>query len=438
MSKLPSTQMARAGLVGSTALKVGVGKLKGKAKRPFLSEIEKQSDKEQQQDAEAELLFKAITQLRGTAVKLAQMLGMETDLLPKRVTDELAKSYYQIPPLNRVLVRKAILDELGDTPENLFARFDSVAMAAASLGQVHIAELNDGQAAAVKIQYPGIHVSIESDMKLLRKLSGGGIKFLPKHRQPSPQVLEKTLIEIAERLKEETNYVLEAESTAWFRENLKIDGVSVPEVYKEYCAERVITTQLLDGVHLDKWLATDPPQDCKDRAAQKIYDVFVTSTMELGRVHADPNPGNYLFKPNGDISLIDFGCVKSLGEVFVKNLPKLLHAFYLADINKIIEAYAAIGVTLTFKNREELQAVMQPVAEWFSLPVKEAYFDFKEHAGYNHSGFELLKNMSEKSGLDSMNEDFIFFDRTLYGLFRIFERLDAKVFMRAHWEKRWA
>ena len=137
MSKLPSTQLARAGVVGSAAMKLGVGKIKTKVKRPFLSESASQRSEEQREDQEAELLFKAITQLRGTAVKLAQMLGMETEVLPERVRQELSKSYHQVPPLNRVLVRKVIQDELGSTPEDLFKEFDSTALAAASLGQVH-------------------------------------------------------------------------------------------------------------------------------------------------------------------------------------------------------------------------------------------------------------------------------------------------------------
>jgi len=256
MSDLPSSQLARAGVVGSTAMKLGVGKLKSKAKRPFLSKQEIQHATESQYDDDAEILFKAITKLRGTAVKLAQMLGMETDLLPDRVIEELSKSYHQVPPLNRVLVQKVISKELGKSADQVFEKFNPVAMAAASLGQVHRATIDSGKVVAVKVQYPGIHVSIESDLKLLRKLTASGIRLLPKQKKPNRDVLETSINEIGLRLMEETNYQLEADRTRWFKQNLCIDGIHVPEVFDQYSTDRIITTEMLSGLHIDDWLAT--------------------------------------------------------------------------------------------------------------------------------------------------------------------------------------
>jgi len=338
MSDLPNTQLSRAGIVGTTAVKIGVGKLKSKVKRPFLDDSAKLAEKAKQEDADAEILFKAITQLRGTAVKMAQMLGMETELLPERIRTELAKSYHQIPPLNRVLVRKVIQEELGEAPENLFREFNTEALAAASLGQVHRAVLNDGQIVAVKIQYPGIHVSIDSDMKLLSKLSASGMKFLPKHRQPNKDVIENTVQEIGDRLREETDYLLEAENTRWFKNNFHLDCIDVPKVFDDYSSSRVITTQMLDGQHLDDWLASNPSQEQRDRAAQLIYDSFIHSTTVLGRTHADPNPGNYLYAKDGRIGLIDFGCIKKFSPRFVENIPTLLRAFYRNELQEILAA----------------------------------------------------------------------------------------------------
>jgi len=437
MSKLPSSQLARASVVGSTAVKLGVGKLKIKAKRPFLSEQGKQKAKESQYDEDADILFKAITKLRGTAVKMAQMLGMETDLLPERVREELSKSYHQVPPLNRVLVEKAINKEFGKGSNQVFEMFNPVAMAAASLGQVHRAQVDDGTDVAVKLQYPGIHISIESDLKLLRKLAASGIRMLPKQRQPNKEVVETSIDEIGSRLMEETDYLLEAQNTRWFKENLSVDGVQTPKVYDRYCTDRVITTELLDGLHIDDWLATGPSQKVRDEAAQRIYELFIHSTVAFGRVHADPNPGNYLFKENGELALIDFGCVKQLSRHFTEHFPTLLYAFYLDDIDKIISAYSNLGMRVAPKLAVECEKVLRPFGEWLSRPIKEPYFDFKKNNDYTSSGLSLLKDLSEMPFLESVEEDFIFFDRTLYGLFKIFERLEAKVYMRKHWEKIW-
>ncbi len=437
MSDLPSSQLARAGVVGTTAMKIGVGKLKNKAKRPFLSEQGKQDAVLMQHDADAEVLFKAITKLRGTAVKIAQMLGMESDLLPDKVREELSKSYHQVPPLNRVLVQKVITGEFGKSSDQIFEKFDHVAMAAASLGQVHRAEVDNGREVAVKVQYPGIHVSIDSDLKLLRKLSASGIRLLPKQKQPKKEVVDTSIDEIGARLIEETNYRHEAENTRWFKQNLFIDGIEVPDVFDQYSSDRVITTELLDGLHIDDWLATNPSQKMRDKAAQLIYELFIHSAVELGRVHADPNPGNYLFRDNGTLALIDFGCVKKLGKHFRQKLPPLLYAFYIDDLDEIVNAYSELGMRLAPEFASEYEKVLRPFGEWLSRPIQEPYFDFKQNSDYTSSGLPVLKGLSENPFLESVEEDFIFFDRTLYGLFKIFERLEAKVYMRAHWEKIW-
>jgi len=437
MSKLPNSQIARATVVGSTAMKLGVGKIKSKAKRPFLSQAARDTDEVNQQDKEAELLFQAITKLRGTAVKLAQMLGMETDLLPQRVRDELSKSYHQVPPLNRVLVEKVITKEFGVSSKDLFESFDSVALAAASLGQVHRAVIDNGQQVAVKVQYPGIHVSIESDLKLLEKLSSNALRVLPKHKQPKKGIVDTSIKEIGERLMEETDYQLEAKQTRWFKDNLHIEGIESPSVFDEFCTDRVLTTQMLEGVHLDAWLETNPSQAHRDKAAQLIYDLFVHSTLHLGRVHADPNPGNYLFKPNGELALIDFGCVKTLSQHFIDHLPALLRAFYLDDIDEIKSAYADIGMRIVPDASEEYEQVVRRFGSWLSLPIKEPYFDFKVNSDYTSTGLKLIKELSETPCLETVEKDFIFFDRTMYGLFKIFERLEAKVYMRSHWEGLW-
>lgn len=437
MTKIPSTQLARAGVVGSTAVKMGMGKLKAKAKRPFLSSTAQAHDKLQREDAEAELLFKAITQLRGTAVKLAQMLGMESEVLPERVRQELSKSYHQIPPLNRVLVRKVVQQELGKVPEKLFKSFDSSAMAAASLGQVHRAVTNDDEPIAVKVQYPGIHVTIDSDMQLLGTLVSGGTKLIKKDLRPNEEIVKQSLSEIAERLREETDYINEADNTRWFNEHLKMEGVETPAVFDEYSSQRVITTELMAGMHLDEWLATHPSQAQRDRAAQHIYNVYFHSATQLKRLHADPNPGNYLFKENGDIVLIDFGCVKTLSDNFVAHIPSLLHAFYEGNYEKIVGAYSDMGMKITTNSKDDYDTVLRPFGEWISLPFQGEFFDFKENTDYTVKGRNLIQEMAHMPSFETVEEDFIFFDRTIYGLFKIFEQLEAKVACLDPWKKLW-
>lgn len=421
---IPAGKWQRASIVGSTALKVGLREVQHKVKRPFLSAQRQQAAQQEVDDHNARLLFDTLTQLRGTALKAAQMLSMEVELLPERYRRELEKSFHQVPPLNRVLVRKALQEQFGKPPEHLFATFDSTAFAAASLGQVHAATLPDGTPVAVKIQYPGIHVAMDNDMLLLRGIA---------RSLPNAEIALQSLDEIRARLREEVDYLLEADNTRWFGEHLQRDGVSVPQVFDAYCGERVITTQRLEGKHLDAWLAGNPSQAVRDCAAQHLYDTFAHSVRQLHRLHADPNPGNYLFYPDGSVSLLDFGCVKQLSPAFVSVLPRLLWAFHDDDYDATFAVYRELGMEHSNASPTWYQEVLRPFAEWAARPLRADSFDFGKHSDYTSKAREIIHNLAKTSGLNKVADEFIFFDRTIYGLCKIFERMGATVRIRQHW-----
>lgn len=423
---LPEGKWARAGIVGSTALKVGLREVQHKVKRPFMSVERQQEDKQTLDDKNAQLIFNALTQLRGTALKAAQMLSMEVEILPERYRKELEKSFHQVPPLNRVLVRKSIQEQLGQPPEYVFANFNDVAFAAASLGQVHHASLPDGTAVAVKIQYPGIHVAMDNDMKLMRKLAPS---------LPNPQMVLQSLEEVHARLLEEVNYAHEAQATQWFAEYLKLAGVHIPKVYPEFSGVRVLTTELMAGQHLEAWLATNPSQEVRNRAAQNLYDMMVRSTCQLQRLHADPNPGNYLFQADGSVSLIDFGCTKQFSPEFSHILPQLLQAFLDDDVESALAAYRVLGMDHRPNSERWYEDVLQPFAQWVSLPMRQESFDFSHHHDYTSRAREVIQRLSQNTTLNKIANDFIFFDRTVYGLCKIFERMGAQVRVRHHWIK---
>ena len=424
MAELPEGQFSRAAVVGTTALKLGLGQLRGKAKKTFAGD-----DADSVQDAldeeTAEQLFEALVKLRGTAIKLAQMLGMESGLLPEKMRKELEKSWHQVPPLNRVLVRKVLKEEFNRTPKELFTEFDSEAFAAASLGQVHRAVLDKESEVAVKIQYPGIHVAMESDIKLIRKIAVG---------LPNKKMTNLSIEEIHARLREELDYEMEATRTQWFRENLCIEGVEVPEVFPERSTARVLTTRLLPGNHIDEWLKTNPSQATRNKAAQNLYECFVRSVRELNCLHADPNPGNYLFRDDGSIGLVDFGCTRTLSQQFTSNLPGLLRAYCSGNGDDLLNAYAAVGMDFGNTGHETYEKYLKPFGEWLAKPFLQDEFDFSEHADYTGSGRQQIQGLSKIKDMESIAEEFIYFDRTVYGICKLFERLEAKVSMRKYWD----
>jgi len=420
MPDIPEGQFSRAAVVGSTALKIGMNQLRSKARGTFRS-IETDDGLD---DKSVQQLFDAMIKLRGTAIKLGQMLGLESGLLPDNVQKELQKSWHQIPPLNRVLVRKVMLDEFGCTPDQLFREFESTAFAAASLGQVHNALLSDGSRVAVKIQYPGIHVAMQSDISLMRKVIIG---------LPQRKIATITLDEIEDRLTEELDYVGEATRTTWFYENLTTPGIHVPRVYSEYSTTRVLTTELMDGKHLDEWLQSNPDQEARDTAAQHIYDCFAECVHKLRRLHADPNPGNYLFRDDGTVVLIDFGCTRDLSEKFVSNLPGLLRAYSNDSPEQLYTAFVALDMKYGGSFDDAYHDVLQPFGKWLTQLFESEYFDFGKNPDYTTGARLLIQNMAKVKDLDQVAQEFIFFDRTTYGLCKVFERLQAKVRMRHHW-----
>ncbi|HZX30083.1 MAG TPA: AarF/ABC1/UbiB kinase family protein [Rhodocyclaceae bacterium] len=421
---VPEGRLVRAGIAGTTAVRLGLNQLGHRIKRPFLSAGREQEARETLDDRNARLLFEALSQLRGTALKAAQMLCMEVDLLPEAYRRELGKSCHRVPPLNRVLVRKVLVEEFGQPPEALFSHFESEAFAAASLGQVHAAILHDGTRAAVKIQYPGVAAAIDSDLGMLRQMARG---------LPNPQLMQHALEDVHARLREEVDYRKEADNLDWFRRHLPPAMAQVPPLVAERCGGRVLTAALADGQHLDQWLAANPGQAARNRVAQGLYDLFVHSLLGLRRLHADPNPGNYLFAPDGALTLLDFGCVKDISPAFAQSLPRILRAYRDDDPATLFQAYGAVGMAYGKDFQRLYEDVLRPFGRWLVEPLRSDSFDFATPGDYTARGKEAFNRLSDLRGLNRLADELIYFDRTFYGLCKLFERLGAEVRMGHHW-----
>ena len=425
---IPTGKLARTGVAGSAILKAGSKHLTHAAMRPFLSEAARNAQRQQLDDDTAQILFKAFTRLRGTALKIAQMLSMESNLMPDWFRQEMSKSYHQVPPLGRPLIRKLVLQAFGKPPEEVFTRFDANAFAAASLGQVHSATGSQGEDLAVKLQYPGIDVTINSDLQLLR----GVIK--PTRYA---KLLLSSIDEIEQRLLEEVDYHHEAKSTEWFKAHLLLPGVIIPAVYRDYSSKRILTTERLQGMHLEAWLRSNPSQQERDHFGQKLYDIFTHSFYGLHSLHADPNPGNYLFAEDGSVGLLDFGCVRYYSADFVELMPQLLDAYLTRDAEKVISSYQRLGMVAQMTG-EELETfynqVLQPFGDWLTKPFKAGRFDFtNQTSSYTAEGLASFKQLSNVRKINNLANEFIYFDRTFFGLYQIFERMGACIDMKHQW-----
>ncbi len=428
MTEIPTGRLKRSGIAGATLLKVGGRHLQHAATRPFRSAASRDRQQQMLDTDTARMLFETFTQLRGTALKVAQMLSMETGLLPESMRKELSRAYHQVPPLGRPLVRKLLQQEFNQPPEALYAAFDSQAFAAASLGQVHAAQTHAGEPVAVKMQYPGIDITIGDDMQLLRSML---------RRTRFADLMRSSLDEIERRLREEVDYLQEAKNTSWFRKQLQLEGVIIPRVYPALSSRRVLTTHRLEGLHLEQWLAQNPTQEQRNHYGQRLYDVFVQSFYGLHALHADPNPGNYLFMAADQLGLVDFGCVRHFSIEFTALMPVLLHAYMNNDPSGVIATYQQLGMIADMPENELqafYQTTLRPFGDWLTQPFRSESFDFGSRGTtYTREGWKTIKQLSRVNKINGLADEFIFFDRTFFGLYQIFERMGAQVRMHHSW-----
>jgi len=425
---LPEGKLRRTAVGGKTAANVSGKVLKYLVKRPFLNKKDTKKAKQTLEKDYAAEIFKGLVMLKGTALKIAQMLSFELDIIPVAIRKELEKSYNQVPPINRALVRKAVLNAFSEPPETIFKEFDYDAFAAASLGQVHRAETVNGEKIAVKVQYPGVGKTIKSDIQMVRTLS-----------TPTPyaRFVLPVLEEIEMRLMEEVDYEQEAENTTYFHQNLKLKGLIIPSVKAELSNRTILSTDYLDGLSLDNWIATDPSQEERNRVAAILYEQFLISLFELRCLHADPNPGNFIVLKDGTVGLVDFGCVKRFTPAFVdlyKKISKVMvngskedYFFYLKEMN-------VLRSQVPPEKEEQIYVIFQKIVKWYARLYQSDLFDFGLNSDFILEGKKMMQDTYQFRKYFQPNPEFVFLNRTLYGLFRIFEKLKAQVRIRNPYE----
>lgn len=426
----PNGQLARGAIAGLAIARAGAAHLGHRAMALTRSEEQAEQARLAHEVRMGRILFSALNQLRGTALKASQMLSMELGFLPDGMRQELARAHYQVTPLNRALVIKLLRQEFGKGPDELFAQFEPEAFAAASLGQVHGAMLASGESVAVKLQYPGMAASIGSDMAMLRTLFqtlGQGSDSLPK-----ASIIERVFAEIELKLAEELDYQHEAEQLSWFAQAFDpMPGLVVPRTFPQFSSKRVLTMQRLPGLHLNEWLANRPSQAERDHYGQLLFDAFIYSMFELRRVQADPHPGNYLFMSGGQLGCLDFGCTKRLGEDFCTSIGAAWSALLRqpCDVLALQQAYLELGLiapTLTLRDfSEHLLPALADMLDWQVSPFRVAEYDFGQHP--SPPRMSAQQRQLAAGYLHAMAPELPYFDRAYLGLVQMLKSMSARV-----------
>jgi len=421
-----TSRIARGAITGVAAARIGAARLGHRLRTPS----------EQAQAAhEAEvgrILFGALGQLRGTALKVSQLLSMHPNLLPEGVRHELARAQHQALPLNRALVGRVFRQAFGQEPETLFTQFEPTAFAAASLGQVHRAQLAGHGTVAVKVQYPGIASTIASDMRLVR----AALRALAHTDLPLPAdaVVDSVVDEIEATLLREVDYLQEAEQLQWFARHAALPGVTVARPLLSHTRAQVLTQDYLPGLHLDAWLATQPAQALRDRAGQHLWDWFMHCSFTLGQVHADTHPGNFLFGPDGTVGVLDFGCTRSLSQGFRTGVAQAWGALLRppGDPQRdalVLQAYQALGLAtpgLTLHAyTHELAPALAGMQAWQVEPFTRAVFDFGTKTPPPVATPQQQRVLGRH--LAQVPGEMPAFDRMWLGLMHLLGRLGARV-----------
>jgi len=335
-------------------------------------------------------LLRTMGYLRGAFMKLGQTAANFPDIVPDEFVETLGRLHFEAPPMHFALLREHVTNELGAPPEKLFDRFETTAVAAASLGQVHRARLKTGEDVAVKIQYPGIARTIRSDLRNLKML------LFPFRIGRDWENLKSQLEEIRRVLEQETDYRREAGFLKTARRLFAGDDrFCVPRVFDELTTARVLTMEYVDGLSFPGFLQTDPPQGTRDRLGGLIVR-SQCRMLYVGRMqYADPHPGNYLVLRDGRLGLIDFGCMREFSDEDWDYL-RLCDAAVFSGREQLVEHllrgtdFSAEELTGT-----EILELMIEYTRWLWRPlVQSGPFDYGDRAELQR-GLEIIRRFTK-------------------------------------------
>lgn len=274
-------------------------------------------------------------ELKGAVMKIGQIASQTQDLLPKEFSDALKKLQKEAPPVEFSVIKHQVESELDGTLSTLYKSFDEQPFASASIGQVHRAVTNENKHVVVKVQYPGVDRSCDSDLKQLRMtLKLGGLLKMPK------KSVDALFAEIQARLHEELDYLNEANNICLFREyHQSHPDILIPEVYNDLSTRRVLTLEYLEGDHAEDLAEKAYTQEQINQLGENLFKMLAAHLFEFQHIHGDPHPGNFAFRKDGKIVLYDFGCIKKLK-------PEIVVAYKDAISSSLAEDYDAVDDAL--------------------------------------------------------------------------------------------
>ncbi|MET0284373.1 MAG: AarF/ABC1/UbiB kinase family protein [Polyangiales bacterium] len=407
-------------LAGLTAGIAG-GYARDRVKRMFLSEEAAEQDHQEALKRVGASIASTLGELKGAAMKMGQMASMAADLLPKEISDALQSLQGNAPPVDFSVIEQQVLAEFDQPIEMLFEDFEREPFAAASIGQVHRAKV-DGRPVVVKVQYPGVDVAVDSDMRHLKlALLASGVLKIDK------KALAASFAEISARMHEELDYCNESDNVRRFRafHAEHHPFVVIPEVIGHRSAKRVLTLAYEPGDHVSKLDAYSAEE--RDRCGRNLWVAMDSQIFDHGCIHADSNPANFAFRRDGTVVMYDFGCVKELAPHVIEGYRDLVVEGLGENYARIEKALLQLGVRKpdTAGPSHDFYKLWR---DWLALPVMASNpFDFGAGSFEKEMVTKLVPATVKNMSSFQPSKELVFFNRSLVGHYATLKKMGAHV-----------
>ncbi|MDG1385901.1 MAG: AarF/UbiB family protein [Flavobacteriaceae bacterium] len=423
LNYIPTGKLERAGKLVSTGVKIGGNYIKYMGDK--ITNPEQAKENFDQNNASD--IYDGLKSLKGSALKVAQMLSMEKNLLPSAYVDKFSLAQFSVPPLSGPLVRKTFKQYLGNYPEEIFDIFTAESVNAASIGQVHKA-INKGKKLAVKIQYPGVANSISSDLTLVKPVATRLFNLRGKDS-------EKYFEEVEGKLIEETNYTLELDQSKEITEACSmIPNLKFPNYYPEFSCDKILTMDWMEGIHLSEYTARNNDPEQMQQVGQTLWDFYMYQMHVLKRVHADPHPGNFLVDKSGALVAIDFGCIKEVPEDFYVPYFELAQKKAIDDRDFFIDKITTLEILRPDDSEEDSTYITDLFHELLGVltfPFHNDTFDFSDESFWSKVA-QMSERVSQDEQIRKLNGNrgsrhFLYINRTFFGLYNLLHDLKADI-----------
>lgn len=370
---------------------------------------------------------KAILQLQGLFIKVGQLISILTNFLPDAFEQHLEELQDKIPARPIEEIRDRIQQEFGQTPEQLFADFSDIPIAAASIGQAHRATLKDGTEVVVKVQHKNIEEIAQIDLTIMEKLTRLFSWFM------DIKGMEYAYTQVRKMIEEELDFTKEARSMQIISENLKEElQFKIPQVQPEFSKHRVLTTTYCKGVKISNLTQLQAWNIDQRDVAKRLLHAYCEMVFKDGFYHADPHPGNILVQEDGTIVLLDFGAVATLKPEIRTGFLELLEGAAKNDTDKIIESFKMMGFIADTREAEKMaEKMVDAFRNFIQNEIEFEGLNFKDIKvnPFDTSLFSLIQDIGLKGIVNTVQvpKDYVLLNRMVTLLVGICSTLDSNM-----------